>query len=45
MTEEGDFYLSLDPYDEREAFVSDKDNEFFRSKLVKLTTGGAPASA
>ena len=29
MTESGDFYLSLDPYDEREAFISDKDNDFF----------------
>ena len=36
-TEAGDFYLSLDPYDEREAFISEKDNEFFRSRIAKLT--------
>jgi hypothetical protein len=36
MTEDGEFYLSLDPYDERDAFISDRDNEFFRSKRVKL---------
>jgi hypothetical protein len=38
MTETGDFYLSLDPYDERESFISDKDNDYFRSTFVKLTT-------
>jgi hypothetical protein len=37
MTDEGEFYLSLDPYDEREDFVSPDDNEFFRSRRVKLT--------
>jgi hypothetical protein len=37
MTDEGEFYLSLDPYDEREDFVSEKDNDFFRSKSVLLT--------
>jgi hypothetical protein len=36
MTDEGDFFLSLDPYDEREAFVSDKDNDSFRSRFVKV---------
>jgi hypothetical protein len=41
MTDTGDFYLALDPYDENEAFVSDKDNEFFRSKIVKLTEQAA----
>ena len=38
MTDTGDFFLSLDPYDEHEAFISDKDGDFFRSKFVKLTT-------
>jgi hypothetical protein len=38
MTDTGEFYLSLDPYDEREAFISDKDNDYFRSRFVKLTT-------
>ncbi|HTP76621.1 MAG TPA: hypothetical protein VMJ73_06535 [Rhizomicrobium sp.] len=38
MTDAGDFYLSLDPYDERAANVSESDNDFFRSKFVKLTT-------
>jgi hypothetical protein len=38
MTDTGEFFLSLDPYDERESFISEKDNEFFRSKFVKLTT-------
>ena len=37
MTSDGEFYLSLDPWDEAENFISDKDNEFFRSKLVRLT--------
>jgi hypothetical protein len=37
MTTEGEFYLSLDPYDEREDFVSEEDNEFFRSGRVKLS--------
>jgi hypothetical protein len=37
MTAEGEFYLSLDPYDEREDFVSADDNDFFRSGRVKLT--------
>lgn len=37
FTEQGEFYLSLDPYDEREAFASDDDNEVFRSRFVKLT--------
>jgi hypothetical protein len=36
ITQDGDFYLSLDPYDEREAFVSSNDNEIFRSGRVKL---------
>jgi hypothetical protein len=39
MTDAGHFYLSLDPYDEREDFVSRKDHQFFRSGRVKLTTG------
>ena len=36
-TDTDDFYLSLDPYDERESLISDKDNDFFRSRSVKLT--------
>jgi hypothetical protein len=35
-TDMGDFYLSLDPYSEHEPFISDKDNEVFRSRFVKL---------
>ena len=38
MTDAGEFYLSLDPYDEHERFVSENDNDCFRSKIVKLTT-------
>jgi hypothetical protein len=38
LTDAGEFYLSLDPYDEREQFVSENDNDCFRSKFVKLTT-------
>src|SRR5258707_2114944 len=30
VTEVGEFYMSLDPYDERELFVSDQDNDLFR---------------
>ncbi|MGH7022934.1 MAG: hypothetical protein ACREEB_04985 [Caulobacteraceae bacterium] len=41
-TDEGDFYLSLDPYDERERFISDQDNDCFRSKSVNLLTDEAP---
>ena len=37
MIDAGDFYLSLDPYDERENFVSSEDHEFFRAGRVKLT--------
>jgi hypothetical protein len=40
-TSEGQFFLSLDPYDERELFISERDNDFFRSKSVKLRTDGA----
>jgi len=36
MTGDGEFYLSLDPWDEREEFISDKDNDYFRSKMVTL---------
>lgn len=36
MTDAGDFYLSLDPYDEHEAQASERDNEFFRAKIIKL---------
>ena len=42
MTEDGDFYISLDPYDEHEAFISEKDNDFFRSKFVRLVIGDFP---
>jgi hypothetical protein len=35
-TDMGDFYLSLDPYSEHEAFISDRDSETFRSRFVKL---------
>lgn len=38
MTDTGNFYLSLDPYDENDAFISDRDNDYFRSGFVKLTT-------
>ena len=36
-TDEGSFYLSLDPWKESERFVSDQDNDCFRSSSVKLT--------
>lgn len=39
-TEDDCFYLSLDPYDEWEAFISEEDNDFFRAKSVKLSTSG-----
>ena len=35
-TDEG-FYLSLDPWQESEAFVSYQDNDCFRSRFVTLT--------
>jgi hypothetical protein len=35
-TNAGEFYLSLDPYDERDETISEKDNDVFRSKQVKL---------
>lgn len=38
-TEAQEFYLSLDPYDEREAFVTERDNYSFRAKSVKLLFG------
>jgi len=41
-TESGEFYLSLDPYDERELFVSEKDGDCFRSKSAKLMIEVAP---
>lgn len=41
MTDAGDFYLSLDPYDERETFVSEKDSDFFRSGIVRLTVNAS----
>jgi hypothetical protein len=36
-TEDDYFYLSLDPWLEREAFVSEQDTDWFKSKSVKLT--------
>jgi hypothetical protein len=33
----GEFYLSLDRYDERDGSPSDKDNAFFRSSSVQMT--------
>jgi hypothetical protein len=33
MTEAGDFYLALDPYDEREDFPSERDNESFAPRF------------
>jgi hypothetical protein len=36
-TNEDEFYLSLDPYDEREAFVSEQDGDVFKAKHVKLS--------
>jgi hypothetical protein len=44
-TDGGDFYLSLDPYDERENFVSENDFQFFRSRRVKLTTHDSAQTA
>lgn len=34
------FYLSLDPWKESERFVSEQDNDCFRSKLVTLKVHG-----
>jgi hypothetical protein len=36
-TDDGAFYLSLDPYDEREQYPTDQDNECFRAKSALLT--------
>lgn len=36
-TDDGFFYLSLDPYDERERYPTDQDNECFRAKSALLT--------
>lgn len=41
-TDEGHFFLSLDPWKESEAFISKKDNDYFRSKSVKLTVMRSP---
>ena len=44
-TETGDFYLSLDPYEEWDPLPSDKDNDYFSAKSVTLTensAGGMP---
>jgi hypothetical protein len=37
VTDRGEYYISLDPYDERELFVSENDNDFFKSTAIKLT--------
>ncbi|MNR09171.1 hypothetical protein D3C85_1253610 [compost metagenome] len=39
-TDEGTFYLSLDPWKETERFPSEKDGSCFRSKSASLTVGG-----
>jgi hypothetical protein len=36
-TDDGYFYLSLDPWKEDEAFVPEQDNDWFKSKSVTLT--------
>lgn len=36
ITDGGDFYLSLDPHDERETFVSDRDTQYFRAKTARM---------
>jgi hypothetical protein len=36
-TEEDDFYLSLDPFDERDPIPSEKDNDCIRSSSVEMT--------
>ena len=43
-TTEGQFFLSLDPWKESENFVSEQDNDWFRSKSVKLTVGRTVAA-
>jgi len=35
-TDDSVFYLSLDPWDERERFISQDDNDWFRSKSTTL---------
>jgi hypothetical protein len=40
-TGEGHFYLSLDPWKESELFISEQDNDFFKSKSVKLLVSRA----
>jgi hypothetical protein len=35
-TDDDQFYLSLDPWDESEAFASDNDNDWFRSESAIL---------
>ncbi len=37
QTDQGDFFVSLDPYDEREQFVSEKDGDFVRAKHIEMT--------
>ena len=39
-TDDGFFYLSLDPWKESERFPSDRDNGCFRSSSVMLTVSG-----
>lgn len=39
-TYDGYFYLSLDPWKESEAFVSEQDTDWFKSRSVTLTVMG-----
>lgn len=43
-TDDGYFYLSLDPWNEAERFISDRDNDRFKSKAAKLTVGNLDIS-
>lgn len=42
-TGDDNFYLSLDPYDEREEFISPEDGDYFKADWVRLTiSDGVP---
>jgi len=44
-TSDNEFYLSLDPYDERDVSPSNDDNEVFRSSSVVMTVETLEGSA
>jgi hypothetical protein len=44
MTSDGEFYISLDPWKEDENFISEQDNDWFKSHSVRLEVERANAA-